>query len=92
LKFEQVTGGQQCFHFKRKFSPLQRNCKEIKGNRIYKEMATGKESCCQEGNKKDITLFDLFLINPIIIIINKLYLHDLITGIAKRNRKYIKVN
>ena len=26
------------------------------------------------------------------IIINKLYLHDLITGIAKRNRKYIKVN
>jgi hypothetical protein len=28
----------------------------------------------------------------IIIIINKLYLHDLITGIAKRNRKNIKVN
>jgi hypothetical protein len=28
----------------------------------------------------------------IIIFINKLYLHDLITGIAKRNRKYIKVN
>jgi hypothetical protein len=27
-----------------------------------------------------------------IIIINKLYLHDLITGIAKRNGKYIKVN
>jgi hypothetical protein len=26
------------------------------------------------------------------IIINKLYLHDLITGIAKRNRKGVKVN
>jgi hypothetical protein len=26
------------------------------------------------------------------IIINKLYLHDIITGIAKRNRKNIKVN
>jgi hypothetical protein len=45
------------FPCKRKFWPLQGNLQE-----------NGKEFCCQEGNKKDITLF---LINPKITAISK---------------------
>ena len=44
------------------------------------------------GGLKKIKILFTGMVGPYFIIINKLYLHDLITGIAKRNGKYIKVN